>query len=85
MHWELPPYGTQNSATKMNRKKGSKQDVTMFFFSVYNCWDYHNAPGHSACQATQVGASGTGSHAATSVAAVGGGEDSYDDFIPFIG
>ena len=57
----------------------------MFFFSVYNCWDYHNAPGHNTWKATQGGASGTGGHAIATVYAVGGGEDSGDDFIPFIG
>ena len=84
-YWDQTPAGTEDTDTKVRCKKGDKSDITMSYCSVCKRWDYHNAPGHSACQATQVGASGTGSHAATSVAAVGGGEDSYDDFIPFIG
>ena len=47
-------------------------------------WDYHNSPGHDAWQDTQGGASGTGDHATAAVAAVEGGEDPDDDFIPFI-
>ena len=48
-------------------------------------WDYHNAPGHDTWQDTQGGDSGTGGHDDADVDAVGGGEDSDDDFIPFIG
>ena len=85
MYWYPPPAGTEDTANKVYRKKGDKSYFTMTYCYVCKRWDYHNAPGHDAWQATQGGASGAGGHSEAAVAAVGGGEDSDDDFIPFIG
>ena len=52
---------------------------------MFKFWDYHHTPGHGAWKDTQVGASGTGVHASTDVAAVGSREDSDYYFITFVG
>ena len=57
----------------MHCTKGAKSDVTIYYCSVNKQWDYHHAPGYNDWQATQVGASGTGGHAAATVDDVGGG------------
>ena len=57
----------------------------MYYCYVCQNWDSHHTPGNNACLDTQGGASGTGGHATAAVSAVGGGEDSYYEFIPFIG
>ena len=74
-YWYPPTAGNEDTATKVNHKKGAKSDVTMYYCSVCKLWDYHNAPGHDVCQDTQGGASVTGGHAAAAVADVGGRED----------
>ena len=84
MYWDPPPDVTEDTATEDHRKKGAKSGVTMSYCSVFKRWDYHNAPGHDACQATQGGSSCTGVHAAAAVDDVESGEDLDDDFIPFI-
>ena len=85
MYWDPTPNDTEDNSTKLHCKRGDKLDVTMSYFYVCKRWYYNNAPGHDSCQDTQGGASGTGDHSAAFVAAVGGGEDSVYDFIPFIG
>ena len=85
MYWYPHPSVTEDTATKVHRNKGAKPDVTMYYCSMCKRWYYHNAPGHKAWQATQGGDSGTGGHAAADVDASRCGEDSDDDFIPFIG
>ena len=57
----------------------------MSYFSVSKRWYYHHIPGHHYCQATQGGAYVTDVQANSAMAAVGGGEDSDNDFITFIG
>ena len=51
-YWYPPPAGAEYTYNKVKRKKVAKSGVTMPFFSVCKHWDYHNAPGHDALQAT---------------------------------
>ena len=85
MSWDPPPADTEDTSTKVYRKKGDKSYVTMPYCSMCKRWDHHHAPGNDACKTTQVGASGTGVHASTDVAAVGSREDSDYYFITFVG
>ena len=82
--WDPPTSGTEDTSNKVYCKKVNNSYITMSYCSVCKRWDYHHVPGHDTWQDNQGGNSGTGGHTAAAVDAVGGGEDLYDDFIPFI-